>query len=732
MMKHAAPVRCVGAGRLPVDRGQPECASLLRDVRFERAVRGLRMAQPRCTHFTTNGPMSSPTTSTSEARPDAAAQPPKPPTSGTPESSLRQRLRTAPRGAWFVAIAFAGMMTGGIIDWTGGPEPVAWVAFAIAYVFGGWDGVKASIASLREGTIDIDILMVLAALGALVVNAPFEGAMLLFLFSLSNVLQDYALGRSRRAIEELMALRPDEAEVVNDDATTETRPLEEIAVGHVVRVRPGGSIPLDGTVEAGGSSVDQSSVTGESVPVEKAPGDEVYAGTVNETGSLDVRVTKTVHESTLARMIALVEEAQSERAPTQQILERIEQPYAIGVLVATALFVVVPISGWGEAFDAAFYRAMTLMVAASPCALIISTPAAVLSAIAGGARRGILYKGGAYVEATAEVRAVAFDKTGTLTTGDTELAAYGAREGVRIDGEAATDSDVLRLAAAVQQRSEHHLAKATVDAAEAAGLTMLSATDFQADVGKGVRATVNGSVIHVGNARYFAQEMFEDVEQEGLQAAADAAKGRQAEGLTVVLVAREAEQQLQVIGWMGFADQLRPGAREMIQQLRALGIEHVVMLTGDNQRVAQAIAEEAGVDAFHAELLPEDKVALLHELRERYGHVAMVGDGVNDAPALAAASVGIAMGGAGTDVALETADIVLMADALDKIPYALSLSRTARQTLRVNFGIAFGAIAIMLVAILWTGLPLPIAVIGHEGSTVLVVLNGLRLLGFNG
>ncbi len=654
------------------------------------------------------------------------------PTAQEQQPVERERPKGYRRGVVFVTLAFVGMMVGGVLTWFDGPPLLAWLSFAIAYVFGGWEGVKASVASLRKGVIDIDILMVLAALGALVVNAPFEGAMLLFLFSLSNVLQDYALGRSRRAIEELMALRPEEAEVLRDDGTTETQPLEAVDVGDVVRVRPGGSIPLDGMVVDGHSSVDQSSVTGESVPVEKTPGDEVYAGTVNDTGSLDIRVTKTVHESTLARMIALVEEAQSERAPTQRLLERIEQPYAIGVLVATALFVVVPISLWGEAFDAAFYRAMTLMVAASPCALIISTPAAVLSAIAGGARRGILYKGGAYVEATAEVRAVAFDKTGTLTTGDTELTAYGVRKGAQIDGRSATDADLLRLAAAVQQRSEHHLAKATVDAATAEELDVPSATDFQAEVGKGVRAVVEGGTLHIGNPRYFAQPRFNGVRVEGLQSTQEAAAERQAEGLTVVLVARETDGHLQVLGWMGFADQLRPGAREMIEDLRALGVEHIVMLTGDNERVARAIAEEAGVDAFHAELLPEDKVALLQELQDRYGHVAMVGDGVNDAPALAAASVGIAMGGAGTDVALETADIVLMADALDKVPYALGMGRATRRTLYANFTIAFGAIAIMVIAILWTGLPLPVAVIGHEGSTVLVVLNGLRLLGFSG
>lgn len=629
-----------------------------------------------------------------------------------------------------MTLTFVGMIVGGLLNWFDGPAALMWTAFGLAYVFGGWEGTKASIQSLRTGRIDIDILMMLAALGALIINAPFEGAMLLFLFSLSEVLQDYAMGRSRRAIHNLMALRPDEAEVVRRDGSTETIPLNAIDVDTVVRVRPGDTIPLDGTVIDGESTVDQSSVTGESVPVDKSTGDEVYAGTANASGSIDIQVTRAVQDSTIARLIDMVEAAQRRQAPTQQFLERIEQPYAIGVLVVTVLFVIVPVWGWGEALHSSFYRAMTLMVAASPCALIISTPAAVLSAIAGAARQGVLYKGGAYVEGTADIRAVAFDKTGTLTTGDTELDSCTARSGATVNGASISEADVLRWAAAVQQRSEHHLAEATVDAAQAHGLSIPEAQHFSSEAGKGVRAAVSGAVVHIGNPRYYAADRFSERSVEGMREAQEAVEGLQETGITAVLVVHETGEAVQVIGWMGFADQLRPNAAETIDQLRTLGIEHIVMLTGDNEAVARAVAEKAGVDAYYAELLPDEKVDRIKEIESTYGPVIMVGDGINDAPALATARIGMAMGGAGTDVALETADVALMADDLSKIPYALRMSQAAKRTLRVNFGIAFGAIAIMIVAILWTGLPLPIAVIGHEGSTVLVSLNGLRLLGF--
>jgi Cd2+/Zn2+-exporting ATPase len=374
---------------------------------------------------------------------------------------------------------------------------------------------------------------------------------------------------------------------------------------------------------------------------------------------------------------------------------------------------------------------MTLMVAASPCAVVISTPAAVLSAIAAGARRGVLFKGGVHVETAATTRAVAFDKTGTLTEGDTRLTDVVVRDGAALNGSPITEDQLLAWAAAVQARSEHHLAQATVEAAEAQHLDVPEARGFQATVGKGVRATVDGDTIHIGNIRY-AEALTEEMPIDGLDAGLEAVRALQDDGKTSVLVARETEGAAHVLGWLAFADTVRPGAADMIAELKELGIEHIVMLTGDNARVAERIADEVGVDEVRAELLPEQKVEIVKELVGRYEHVAMVGDGVNDAPALATATLGVAMGGAGTDVALDTADLVLMSDDLSRLPYALGLSRATRRTLIANLVIAFGAIAVMVGAILTTGISLPLAVVGHEGSTVVVSLNGLRLLGVRG
>ena len=627
------------------------------------------------------------------------------------------------REAAFVVLAFAGMMTGLVAEWRGGPDALAWGAYGVAYLFGGWYGARGGIEAMRNLTVDIDLLMILAAIGALVIGAPFEGAMLLFLFSLSNVLQHVAIGRSRRAIQALMKLRPEVALVRRGGDLLEV-PIEEVEVGEVFVVKPGDRLPLDGVVIDGESGVDQASLTGESVPVTKRPGDEVFGGTINGGGSLEVRVTKPAGESALARMIALVEEAQSEKAETQRLIDRLEQPYALGVLGLTLAAVLIPTLLLGEAFDPAFYRAMTLMVAASPCALVISTPAAVLSAIANGARRGVLFKGGVYVEETATIKAVAFDKTGTLTEGRTRLTDLRTLDpGSPSGADGTAEDDLLALAAAVQARSEHHLALATVAAAEAHGLAVPEATDFRAAVGLGVEATVDGVTIRIGNPHFFEA----DGRRNGLADALDAVEQLEREGKTAVLVTGEGGVPL---GVLAFADTLRPGAAEVIRELRRLGVEEIVMLTGDNRHVAEQIAREAGVDTVYAELLPERKVEIVREIRARVGPVAMVGDGVNDAPALAAATVGVAMGAAGTDVALETADLVLMADDLDALTYAVALSRKARRTLIQNLTFAIGIIVVMVASILSVGLALPLAVVGHEGSTVLVSLNGLRLLGF--
>ncbi|MFP8953675.1 heavy metal translocating P-type ATPase [Natrialbaceae archaeon A-arb3/5] len=648
------------------------------------------------------------------------------------------------RQAVFVVLTFLGMTSGLLGSWFGAPPSFVWTSYTVAYVFGGWYGLKASIAAVREPAVEIDLLMIIAALGALYIGAPFEGAMLLFLFSLSGVLEEYAIGRSRTAIKSLVDMRPESAQVLRD-GTEATTPIEDVAVGDVFVVRPGERLPLDGVVESGESTVDQSSLTGESVPVTKEPGDEVFSGTINETGSLEVRVTREATESAISRLIQMVEKAQEKRAPTQQLIDRFEQPYVLGVFAMTAIAIVLPLWLLNHAFEPTFYRAMTLMVAASPCAVIISTPAAVLSAISAGGRQGVLFKGGEHIETAGNVDAVAFDKTGTLTKGDTRLTdvnardtAFTATDGGSIESdlleewvdETSADEQLLALAAAVQSRSEHHLAEATVEAASERSIAIPDSSEFEAVVGKGVHATVEDQTIHIGNPRY-VETVLDGRSIDGREAGLEAVRDLESQGKTSVIVVSETDDRLSVLGWLGFTDTIRPDAAEMIDKLRERGVEQIVMLTGDNERVAQYIADELGIDEVYAELLPEEKVEHIEALQERHEAVAMVGDGVNDAPALATADISVGMGGAGTDVALETADIVLMSDKLDRLPYAFALSKETRRTLYINFAIAFGAIAIMVIAILTAGIPLPVAVVGHEGSTVLVSLIGLRLLRFD-
>ncbi len=627
------------------------------------------------------------------------------------------RLQTA-----FVLLTFVGMIGGLVASWLGAPS-TSWVLYGMAYVFGGWYGLLESIKALREPAVEIDLLMILAALGAAGIGAPFEGAMLLFLFSLATVLEEYATRRSRGAIASLIEMRPEQARLQRGDVEAVV-PISEVQVGDVYIVRPGERLPLDGVVVGGQSSVDQSSLTGESVPVGKAPGDEVFGGTINETGSLEIEVTRLAHESAIARLIKLVEEAQSRRAPTQQLIDRYEQPYVLAVFALTIIAVVVPLAIWSAPFEATVYRAMTLMVAASPCAVIISTPAAVLSAISAGGRNGVLFKGGEHVETAGDVNVVAFDKTGTLTEGETRLTDYVSR------GTDLSADELLAIVAAVQSRSEHHLAAATVTAAKDRELAIPQVTAFNAVVGKGVRGVVGDSTIHIGNRRYVESEL-PDHDLAGRDTGFSAVRALEDMGKTSVLVVRETSDAAEVIGWLAYNDTIRADAADAINRLRTQGVERIVMLTGDNERVAAAIATELGIDEYHASLLPEEKVDHIQRLQSIYGAVAMVGDGVNDAPALATADISVGMGGAGTDVALETADIVLMSDRLRQLPYAFALSRKTRKTLYINFAIAFGAIAIMIAAILAAGIPLPVAVIGHEGSTVLVSLIGLRLLGFN-
>ncbi len=671
--------------------------------------------------------------------PSAAAVPieAEPAAAGGRWSAVKEWLTPQKLQAILTVVTFVAMMGGWLVERYATAAP-AWLPatlYVVAYVAGGTFGLKGGIESLMARTIDIDLLMILAALGAAFVGEPFEGAMLLFLFSLSNTLQDFALDRTRNAIRALMKLRPAQAEVYRGDRLV-TLPIEQVHVGDRMLVRPGDRIALDGVVMSGSGSVDQASLTGESVPVYKQKGDPCFAGTINQDGSLEIGVTRLAKDSTIARLIQMVEEAQSQKAGTQRFIDRFEQYYAVGVIILTALVAIVPPLFMGQDFDAAFYTAMTVMVAASPCAIVISTPATVLSAIGNGARRGVLFKGGIHVENAATVKVVAFDKTGTLTVGKPEVTAVRVTSDelrVTSEGMAAVGSDdLLRLAAAVEMRSEHPLAKAIMTEVEKRGIDIPEVKDFQSVAGQGVHGLVHdpalGKVdIHIGNPRYFAS-----FESNGhLTAVTDMVNELEAEGQTSVIVAQAIEgAAVRFLGVIGMADAIRPDAPAVVRELRQAGVERVVMLTGDNKRVADRIAAAAGVDEALADLMPEDKVTAVRRILDTYGPVAMVGDGVNDAPALATATIGIAMGAAGSDVALETADIVLMADDLKNIPYVIRLSRATRRTLIVNLSFALFMIGLMLIAIFVRDLPLPLAVIGHEGGTVLVSLNGLRLLGY--
>jgi Cd2+/Zn2+-exporting ATPase len=596
--------------------------------------------------------------------------------------------------------------------WLGLTPMVAIALYLTSYAFGGFDLVRHWVATLRAGRLsfDIDLLMLLAAIGAAVLGEWAEGAFLLFLFSLAHALEHYALGRARNAIKALGALAPRRALVLRDGITVDTA-IEDVSPGDVVVVRSGDRIPVDGEVASGNSSVDQAPITGESVPVEKGPGDTVYAGTVNGDGVLNVTTTLAVGDRTLDRVVKMVAEAQTQKAPTQRFTERFERIFVPAVLVADLLLIFLPplLGMWD--LSTSFYRGMALLVAASPCALALGTPAAVLAGIAQAARSGVLIKGGAHLEQLGMVKAMAFDKTGTLTEGRPKVVEMGATD----QGE----DELLRVAAAVEQHSQHPLGAAVVRAAEERRLTLPEAGDVESVTARGIRSTIEGEPVAIGNLRLFADAAVTVPESIGQAVAGMQERGRS------TMVVRHGERWLGVIG---VADTPRPGVRAVLDELRSLGIGRLVMLTGDNAGVGEAVGRDVGVDDVRAGLLPEDKVTAIQELLTKHEMVAMVGDGVNDAPALANATVGIAMGGAGTAVALETADVALMADDLGQLPFAVGLSRQARAVIRQNLWLSMGVIAGLVAATVSGGFGIGAAVLVHEGSTLLVIGNALRLL----
>lgn len=632
---------------------------------------------------------------------------------GRPPSRLASLFARHEDLAW-AGVAGVVLLLSWVIDWADRGAPWLPVAgYLLTGVIGGRQPVAHLLGGLRRGTLllDIDFLMVIAAVGAWSVGAWAEGSFLLFLFALANALETYALDRARDAIRALAELAPSRARILRDGVEVEL-PVEQVRVGDLVVVRPAERIPADGRVHSGRSGVDQAPITGESVPVDKAPGDNVFAGTVNGEGALEIIATRGVGDRTLDRVIRLVEEAQAAKAPTQRFTERFEKVFVPFIVVADFLLIVVPpMMGW-MTWSESLYRGMTVLVAASPCALALGAPAAMLAGIGQAARRGVLIKGGVHLEALAGVQAIAFDKTGTLTNGRPELTDLVPMPGV--DAE-----ELLRVAAAVEGRSQHPLARAVVRRAASRALTLPTAGDLQSVTAKGVRADVEGEPVAIGSLRLWSDDAIVIPPE-----IATAAQQLGAEGRSVMAV-RHGERWL---GVMGLADPVRATAAGTLRQLRAMGLGPLVMLTGDHAGVGRAVGEEVGVDEVHADLLPEDKVRVMADLLAAHGRVAMVGDGVNDAPALAMATVGIAMGGAGTAAALETADAALMGDDLGRLPFAFGLARRTRAIVRQNLVLAGGMMLLLLGFAAAGVLDIGPAVIGHEGSTLVVIGNALRLL----
>ncbi|WP_256562733.1 heavy metal translocating P-type ATPase [Halomarina pelagica] len=673
-------------------------------------------------------------------------------TEGDP-SGERESVWTSPRAikTWisgsFVALGLLfefGLSGQNVLVATlGGRELfVADVLFLIAIAVAGQVIFRNGYYSLRNWNLDIDLLMSIAISGAVIAgfvfgeSLYFEAATLAFLFSVAELLERYSMDHARNSLQELMDLSPDEATVKREGEEV-TLPVDEVVVGDIVVVRPGEKVPMDGEVVSGESAVNQAPITGESVPVDKTPGDEVYAGTINEEGYLEIEVTSEASDNTLSRIVEMVEDAQANKTEREQFVERFSGYYTPIVVGFGVLVAVVPPLFFGGAWPTYIVYGLTLLVLACPCAFVISTPVSVVSGITSAAKNGVLIKGGNYLEAMGAVDVVALDKTGTLTKGELTVT-----DVVPLNGN--SEEDVLRCAHGLERRSEHPIGEAIVNHAQGQSVEARDVGEFESITGKGVKATLDGTPHYAGKPGLFRELGFD---LQHVHAATDGgvatAKSRdlcerndcmdlldetvpelQAEGKTVILVATEDELE----GVIAVADEIRPGVTEAIARLKELGVKRTVMLTGDNERTARSIAEQVGVDDYRAELLPDQKVEVINDLLEEYDEVAMVGDGVNDAPALATATVGIAMGAAGTDTALETADIALMSDDITKLPYLYDLSHTGNSVIRQNIWTSLGAKAALAVAVPFGLVPIWAAVlIGDAGMTVGVTGNAMRL-----
>ncbi|MGG3233697.1 heavy metal translocating P-type ATPase [Priestia flexa] len=585
------------------------------------------------------------------------------------------------------------------------------IGYAASILIGGYSLFIKGLKNLSRLQFDMNTLMTIAIIGAAIIGEWGEGATVVILFAVSEALERYSMDKARQSIESLMDIAPKEALIRrgNDEMMVH---VDDIQVGDIMIVKPGQKLAMDGLVIKGTSTLNQAAITGESVPVTKTIDDEVFAGTLNEEGLLEVKVTKRVEDTTLSKIIHLVEEAQAERAPSQAFVDKFAKYYTPAIVILALLIAVVPPLLFGGDWSEWIYQGLAVLVVGCPCALVVSTPVAVVTAIGNAARNGVLIKGGIHLEEAGALKAIAFDKTGTLTKGIpavTDIVTYGGNE-----------NELMTITAAIEKGSQHPLASAIIRKAEENGLNFngVSIEEFQSITGKGVKAKVNNEMYYVGSPNLF-EELHGNIESDRKQKIAE----MQTQGKTVMVLGTEKE----ILSLIAVADEMRESSKEVISKLNQIGIE-TVMLTGDNQRTAAAIGKQVGVSNIKADLLPEDKLNFIKELRGKHQSVAMVGDGVNDAPALAASTVGVAMGGAGTDTALETADIALMSDDLSKLPYTIKLSRKALVIIKQNitFSLAIKLVALLLVMPGW--LTLWIAIFADMGATLLVTLNSLRLL----
>lgn len=609
--------------------------------------------------------------------------------------------------ASWITSGFAGALGG---EEFAKPSIISIVFYIGAAICGAWYVAPKGLRALLRLRPDMNLLMVIAVIGAVFIGEYFEAATVAFLFAVSLALESWSVGRARRAIAALMSLTPDTARLKAADGSEPTVSVSDVSTGSVVIVLPGEKFPLDGTITKGTSTVNQAPITGESMPVAKTTGDPVYAGTINQDGAVEFETTKAAEDTTLARIIRMVGDAQSKRSPSEQWVEKFARYYTPAVMaLAVAVIVLRPlvVGTWNESL----YQGLVLLVIACPCALVISTPVSIVAALTGAARRGVLVKGGAFMEIPAKLRAIALDKTGTLTEGEPQVRSVIPLAGYKED-------EVLALAAAIESRSEHPLARAVIRAAKERNITFTAAADFQAQKGRGATALVNGKRLWLGSHRLLEERGQETAEMHKQLDAME--KG----GSSVIVIGNDEH----VCGLIALADRIRPGAAAAVASMRTAGIEHIVMLTGDNKGTGEAVGREAGVDEVRAQLLPEDKVTAIEELVREYHSVAMIGDGVNDAPAMARATVGVAMGAIGTDAALETADIALMGDDLSALGWLVQHSRRTLTVIKQNIFASLAVKAIFVVLTLAGQSSLWTAIMADMGTSLVVIFNGLRML----